>query len=54
MADFLYETVLSSVDDNGVRIISLNRPDRLNAMNRTLIDDVARAFDDANLSLIHI
>ncbi|MFP6731657.1 MAG: enoyl-CoA hydratase/isomerase family protein [Alphaproteobacteria bacterium] len=48
MADFLYETVLSSVDDNGVRIISLNRPDRLNAMNRTLIDDVARAFDDAN------
>lgn len=48
MADFTYRTVLSRVDDNGVRIISLNRPDRLNAMNRALIDDVTRAFDDAN------
>ncbi len=48
MGEFLYETVLSAVDDEGVRIISLNRPHRLNAMNRQLIDDVARAFDDAN------
>lgn len=48
MSEFLYETVLSAVDDKGVRIISLNRPDCLNAMNRQLIDDVARAFDDAN------
>ena len=31
-----------------MRRIGLNRPDRLNAMNRQLIDDVARAFDDAN------
>ncbi len=43
-----YETVLSTVDANGVRTITLNRPDSLNAMNRRLIDDVARAFDDAN------
>ncbi len=48
MSSFQYETVLSALDDNGVRTISLNRPDRLNAMNRQLIDDVARAFDDAN------
>ena len=48
MSDFRYDTVLSTVDDKGVRIISLNRPDCLNAMNRQLIDDVARAFDDAN------
>lgn len=48
MSEFLYETVLSAVDDKGVRTISLNRPDCLNAMNRQLIDDVARAFDDAN------
>ena len=48
MADFHYETVLSAIDGNGVRMITLNRPDRLNAMNRQLIEDVARAFDDAN------
>jgi enoyl-CoA hydratase/carnithine racemase len=48
MSVFEYETVLSVVDDNGVRTISLNRPDSLNAMNRQLINDVARAFDDAN------
>jgi enoyl-CoA hydratase/carnithine racemase len=44
---FEYATVLSSIDD-GVRTITLNRPASLNAMNRQLIDDVARAFDDAH------
>lgn len=48
MSDFVYETVISRSESDGVRLISLNRPDRLNAMNRQLIDDVARAFDDAN------
>ena len=48
MSTFQYETVLSAIGDNGVRTISLNRPDSLNAMNRQLIDDVARAFNDAN------
>jgi len=48
MSDFSYETVLSQLGANGVRTITLNRPDRLNAMNRQLIDDVARAFEDAN------
>lgn len=48
MSNFIYETVLSALDDEGVRVITLNRPDCLNAMNRQLIDDVARAFDDAN------
>jgi enoyl-CoA hydratase/carnithine racemase len=31
-----------------VRIITLNRPRILNAMNRALIDDLARAMDDAH------
>jgi enoyl-CoA hydratase/carnithine racemase len=31
-----------------VRTITLNRPERLNAMNRQLIDDVAAAFVDAH------
>ena len=48
MSYFKYKTVLSTINDNGVRTISLNRPDSLNAMNRQLIDDVAHAFDDAN------
>ena len=48
MSDFHYETVLSAVDDHGVRILSLNRPASLNAMSRQLIDDVAQVFDDAN------
>jgi enoyl-CoA hydratase/carnithine racemase len=48
MTDRTYSTVLSTLIEDGVRRISLNRPDRLNAMNRALVDDVARAFDDAN------
>jgi enoyl-CoA hydratase/carnithine racemase len=43
-----YDTVLSERDAHGVTTITLNRPDRLNAMNRQLIDDLARAVDDAN------
>lgn len=47
MSEFDYQTVLSDCSD-GIRTITLNRPECLNAMNRRLIDDVARAFDDAN------
>ncbi len=48
MSCYEYGTVLSTGDDQGVRTISLNRPDCLNAMNLELIQDVAWAFDDAN------
>lgn len=48
MKQFDYETVLSRLGNNGVRTILLNRPEQLNAMNRALISDVVRAFDDAN------
>lgn len=48
MTAFIYDTVLSRRDDTGIRTISLNRPGQLNAMNRSLINDVAQAFDDAN------
>jgi enoyl-CoA hydratase/carnithine racemase len=46
-SNFEYATVLSTLAD-GVRTITLNRPERLNAMNRQLIDDVADAFTDAH------
>ena len=48
MTTFQYETVLSTMGDKGVRTIALNRPERLNAMNRSLMDDIARAFAEAN------
>jgi len=44
---FTYETVLST-RHGAVRTITLNRPDRLNAMNPALLRDVRCAFDDAN------
>ncbi len=47
MTEFRYATVLSECNE-GVRTITLNRPERLNAMNRQLIDDTAAAFADAN------
>jgi enoyl-CoA hydratase/carnithine racemase len=47
MTEFSYETVLSECAD-GVRTITLNRPERLNAMNRQLLADAASAFRDAN------
>lgn len=48
MTSFDYETVQSSLDSDGLRTLTLNRPERLNAMNRRLIRDVRHAFDDAN------
>ena len=48
MNKFDYETVSSKLGENGIRTILLNRPAKLNAMNRTLITDVRRAFDEAN------
>lgn len=48
MSAYTYETVQSALTAPGVRTITLNRPQALNAMNLQLILDVARAFDDAN------
>lgn len=48
MKSIHYKTIISNLGEDGIRTISLNRPNHLNAMNRQLIDDVALAFDDAN------
>jgi len=47
MSGFSYESIESTLQGD-VRIIALNRPESLNAMNGTLIREVAEAFDDAN------
>ena len=43
-----YETILSRRDDEGIRTITLNRPDVLNAMNADLVRETALAFEEAN------
>lgn len=43
----MFDTVLSEMTGEGVRTITLNRPDSLNAMNSQLIADVAEAFEQA-------
>lgn len=55
MSDALYETLVYTVSD-AVATISLNRPDRMNAMNRTmraeLTDAFARAAEEARVMLL--
>lgn len=46
MTEHVYETVISELS-GGVRTLTLNRPDRLNAMNQTLIRELAEAFEAA-------
>ena len=48
MKQYHYDTVISHLDEDGIRSLLLNRPERLNAMNRQLLRDVTRAFDEAN------
>lgn len=42
-----YDHLLLATSAGGVRTITLNRPERLNAVNRRLADEVPRALDDA-------
>lgn len=40
-----FETVRLETDADGIATITLDRPDRLNAFNRTMLDDLVAAFD---------
>lgn len=42
-----YETlIVTPADANGITTVTLNRPDRLNAFNRVMGDEVAAAFKE--------
>ena len=40
-----YQTLLTSLEDN-IYIITVNRPDKLNALNRTVIEELSSAVDE--------
>lgn len=40
-----YQTLLSSLE-NGIFIITINRPDKLNALNKTVIEELSAALDE--------
>lgn len=40
-------TLLYDVDDHGIATITINRPDKLNALNAQVIDDLESAFAEA-------
>ena len=39
-----YETIKVEISPRGVATVTLNRPDRFNALNQTLIDEVGACF----------
>lgn len=41
----MYNTLLTQ-NDNGIFTISINRPDKLNALNKDVIDELSKAIDD--------
>ncbi|MBY0476942.1 MAG: enoyl-CoA hydratase/isomerase family protein [Chitinophagaceae bacterium] len=42
-----YQTLLTSLED-GIFIITINRPDKLNALNKTVIEELSAAVDEVN------
>ena len=42
----MYQTLLTSLE-NGIFVITINRPDKLNALNKTVIEELSSAIDEA-------
>ena len=43
----MYQTLLTSLD-NGIFVITINRPDKLNALNKTVLDELTQVADEIN------
>lgn len=41
-----YDTVIFETDDNGIATVIINRPDKLNALNDEVLNDLAHVFKD--------
>ncbi|TXT64207.1 MAG: 3-hydroxypropionyl-coenzyme A dehydratase [Promethearchaeota archaeon] len=46
-----FETIKFELQDNGIGILMLNRPDKLNAMSFQMIEDLHNLFDDLMVNL---
>lgn len=43
--DQIYETLLLEVDESGICTLTINRPDKLNALNKQVLDELDQAVD---------
>ncbi|MBI2730532.1 MAG: enoyl-CoA hydratase/isomerase family protein [Sphingobacteriales bacterium] len=43
----MYQTLLVTIE-NGICVITINRPDKLNALNKTVIEELSAAIDEVN------
>lgn len=43
-----YETLKFSVDENGIALLTINRPDKLNALNKKVLDELSDAVESAD------
>ena len=43
-----YNTLKFLVDENGIALLTINRPDKLNALNKTVLDELSEAIDTVN------
>lgn len=41
-----YQTVTISTDEHGLSLLTINRPEKLNALNQTVLDEVSKVMDE--------
>ncbi|WP_069130440.1 enoyl-CoA hydratase/isomerase family protein [Rhodohalobacter halophilus] len=46
MKDYTFDTLLLETDENGIAVLTINRPDKLNALNNTVLDELEEAIEN--------